>query len=49
MRGVSTHAHENRELGWVRRVRRTAADICALRRRAPTWASAPSLSPDLLE
>jgi hypothetical protein len=35
--------HENRELDWARWVRRAAADICALRRSAPTWALAPSL------
>ena len=43
MRREGTHAHENRELDWARWVRRAAADICALRRSAPTWAPAPSL------
>ena len=43
MRAVRTHAHENREFDWARWVRRAAADICALRRSAPTWVLAPSL------
>ena len=34
MRGVRTHAHENRELDWARWVRRAAADICAAAERA---------------
>jgi len=38
-----TRAHEDREPDWERWVRRAAADICALRRSAPTWAPAPSL------
>jgi len=38
-----THTHENRELGRARWVRRAAADICALRRSAPTWVPAHSL------
>jgi len=43
MRAVRTHAHEDRELAGARWVRRAAADICARRRSAPTWAPAPSL------
>ena len=43
MRGARAHAHDNRELAGARWVRRAAADSCALRRSAPTWASAPSL------
>ena len=42
MPGQGTQGHEDRELDWERCVR-GAADICALRRSAPTWGAAPSL------
>jgi len=48
MRGVRTRVHEDRELAGARWVRRAAADICELRRSAPTWAPAPSLFSKLL-
>jgi len=37
----STQAHEIRELAPATCVRRAAADICALRRSAPTWSPIP--------
>ena len=43
MPGEGTRVHENRELDWARWVRRAAADRCALRRSAPTWAPALTL------
>ena len=43
MPGEGTKVHENREPDWAMWVRRAAADICALRRSAPTLATALSL------